>query len=158
MQDDFAAASVAHGNDERIRDILDRVCEITGMGFAAVARVTASRWIICQVDDRIDFGLAPGDELKVQETICNEIRQCGEAIFIDHVIANEQWRAHPVPAQYGFQSYASIPLLLEDGSFYGTLCAIDPQPRSVSDETTVAVLTSCAQEVARLLSEKVKIG
>jgi len=29
---------------------------------------------------------------------------------------------------YGFQSYISIPIMLKDGSFFGTLCAIDPKP------------------------------
>ncbi len=55
------------------------------MGFAAVARVTEGRWIACGVRDLIDFGLAPGGELKLESTICNEIRQSHEAVVIDHV-------------------------------------------------------------------------
>ena len=39
--------------------ILDVVCRITGMGFAAVARVTEDRWIACSVRDEIAFGLRP---------------------------------------------------------------------------------------------------
>ena len=152
------AGSIAQGDDERIREILEEVCRITKMGFVAVARVTDARGIACQVVDKIAFGLQPGGELKVQETICNEIRECGEAIFIDHVFADEKWRSHPVPAQYGFQSYVSIPLRLTDGSFYGTLCAIDPQPRTVSEEVTMAVLASYADEVAHLLSAKAFSG
>ena len=65
--------------------ILDVVCRTTGMGFAAVARVTEGRWIACGVRDLIDFGLAPGGELKLESTICNEIRQSHEAVVIDHV-------------------------------------------------------------------------
>ena len=58
-----------------VRAILDRLCAITGMGFAAVARVTEDRWIACQVLDKIGFGLEPGGELAVKTTICNEIRE-----------------------------------------------------------------------------------
>jgi hypothetical protein len=36
--------------------ILDVVCRTTGMGFAAVARVTEDRWVACSVLDEIDFG------------------------------------------------------------------------------------------------------
>ena len=43
-----------------------------------------------------------------------------------------KWSRHPVPVIYGFKSYCSFPVYLEDGSFFGTLCAIDPAPRHVS--------------------------
>lgn len=39
--------------------ILDVVCRTTGMGFAAVARVTEDRWVACGVLDQIEFGLKP---------------------------------------------------------------------------------------------------
>ena len=54
--------------------ILDVLCRSTGMGFAAIARVTDDRWITCQVMDRIAFGLQPGGELKVGATICRKVR------------------------------------------------------------------------------------
>jgi signal transduction histidine kinase len=34
---------------------------------------------------------------------------------------------------YGFQSYISMPIFLGDGSFYGMLCALDPEPAEVKD-------------------------
>ncbi|HVC61512.1 MAG TPA: hypothetical protein VND19_14260 [Acetobacteraceae bacterium] len=43
--------------------ILEVICRTTGMGFAAVARVTEDRWIACKVRDEIRFGLQAGDEL-----------------------------------------------------------------------------------------------
>src|SRR5688572_16568963 len=57
--------------------ILEVVCRTTGMGFAAVARVTEDRWIACAVRDEIQFGLQPGGELKVETTICDQIRGSG---------------------------------------------------------------------------------
>ena len=54
--------------------ILDAVVRITGMGFVAVARVTSDRWVCCAVRDNINFGLSEGGELRVETTICNEIR------------------------------------------------------------------------------------
>ncbi|QPQ55832.1 GAF domain-containing protein [Allosphingosinicella flava] len=158
MKDAFAAEAAAHGDDEAIRDILRQACRITHMGFAAVARVTEDRWIACQVEDRIEFGLDPGSELEIKTTICNDIRQCGTAIVIDHVAADPEWRTHPVPMLYGFESYASLPIILADGSFYGTLCAIDPAPRVVTAPDTVAALQSLAEEVAAILSRKMGIA
>ena len=127
------------------------MCDLTGMGFAAVARVTEERWIACQVIDKIEFGLDPGDELRIKTTICEDIRACGTAIVIDHVSADEQWRTHHTPMLYGFESYASFPVFLDDGSFYGTLCAIDPAPRALSAPKVVETMAAYAREVTTIL-------
>lgn len=135
--------------------ILHEMCRVTHMGFAAVARVTEDRWIAAQVEDRIEFGLRPGDELEIKKTICDDIRRDGRAIIIDHIGADPEWRTHPVPAIYGFESYASLPLFLADGSFYGTLCAIDPEPRMLNAADTIAALRSLADEVSTVLSRRI---
>ena len=49
--DAFAVQVVAHGDDDELRTILTEVCALTGMGFAAIARVTEQRGIACQVLD-----------------------------------------------------------------------------------------------------------
>lgn len=113
---------------DTIPRILEVVCRTTGMGFAAVARVTDSRWICCSVRDEIGFGLRPGGELQLETTICNEIRQDGQAVVIDEVAADAGFCGHPTPAQYGFQSYISYPIVRAGTGFWGTLCAIDPRP------------------------------
>ncbi|RYZ22574.1 MAG: GAF domain-containing sensor histidine kinase [Chitinophagaceae bacterium] len=115
-----------------IQNLMNVVAQTTGMGFVGVARVTESQWIACAVRDSIGFGLKPGDELRLESTICNEIRQHGEAVVIDHVAADEDWCRHHTPLQYGFQSYISFPIRRRDGTFFGTLCAIDPQPRHLN--------------------------
>jgi GAF domain-containing protein len=154
IKDALAARVAAEGDDPRLRAILEEVCRITGMGFAAVARVTEDRWIACQVADKIEFGLDPGDELDLKTTICDEIRSSGEAVLIDHVAGNPEWRTHHTPALYGFESYVSLPVLLDDGSFYGTLCAIDPAPRSLSAPAIVTALQGFAARVGRILSRR----
>ena len=74
---------------EAIPRILEVVCRTTGLGFAAVARVTDERWVACAVRDEIDFGLLAGGELRVATTICNEIRDNGQAVVINHAAEDE---------------------------------------------------------------------
>jgi GAF domain-containing protein len=102
------------------------------MGFAAVARVTTDRWIAISVLDQIKFGLVPGGELKIDTTICHEIRQSGSGVVIDFVSEDAYFAKHHTPAMYGFQSYISMPVVRQDGSFFGTLCAIDPNPATLN--------------------------
>jgi hypothetical protein len=90
--------------------------------------VTEDRWIACQVRDEIAFGLKPYGELKVETAICNEIRQSGTEVVIDHVAQDDAFCGHPTPAMYGFQSYISVPIVVPGKGFFGTLCAIDPKP------------------------------
>ena len=150
------AESIELGRDGRLRAMLREICDATGMGFAAVARVTEQRWIACQVEDRIEFGLEPGGELKVRETICDEIRDSGEAILFDDASDDIKWSRHPVPVLYGFKSYCSFPVYLDDGSFFGTLCAIDPAPRRVTDEAIVAMFTAYSRRVGEIISEALR--
>jgi len=121
-------------NIPAVPSILEVVSKTTGMGFAAVARVTQEQWVACEVLDNIDFGLAPGGELRVETTICSEIRDHREAVVIDDVQEDAVFCSHHTPAMYGFRSYISMPIILADGSFFGTLCAIDPHPRKLTSE------------------------
>ncbi|KXU86913.1 histidine kinase [Caballeronia megalochromosomata] len=128
--------------------ILQVVCRATGMGFAAIARVTPQRWVCLAVHDEIGFGLEPGGELTVATTLCHEVRQSREAVVIDHVAEDTLYRHHPTPALYGFQSYISMPIFLRDGSFYGTLCAIDPKPAKLNDPTVIGMFRMFADLIA----------
>ncbi|MBB4858074.1 signal transduction histidine kinase [Novosphingobium chloroacetimidivorans] len=111
--------------------ILDTVCRVTGMGFAAVARVTETEWVACAVRDDIDFGLKPGGNLKLDTTICNEIRHSRQSVIISDTRGDPVYHDHGTPRMYGFRSYISVPIVVGDGSMWGTLCAIDPQPRDL---------------------------
>ncbi len=151
---DLVADLVKRGDREELRQLLDQVCAATGMGFAAVARVTEHQWIACQVEDKIEFGLNPGQELEIKKTICDEIRESGEAVVFDDASDDIRWSRHPVPVLYGFRSYCSFPVYLDDGSFFGTLCALDPEPRNISDEDMIALLGRYAKLAGHILSQQ----
>jgi GAF domain-containing protein len=123
---------------DAVPSILDVVCMTTGMGFAAVARVTEERWIACSVKDNVAFGLKPGGELKLETTICHEIRQHRQAVVIDNVAEDPLYASHHTPAMYGLQSYISIPIVLPDGRFSGH------SARSIRSRTSSIRLPSSA--------------
>ena len=133
---------------DAVASILEIVCRTTGMGFAAVARVTRDRWVACAVRDEIAFGLLPGGELDVKTTICDEIRDSGRAVIIDHVAQDEHFRDHHTPRMYGLQSYISMPIILPDGAFFGTLCAIDPRPARLNRPEVIGMFKNFAQLIA----------
>jgi len=119
-----------------VSQLLDIICLSTGMGFAAIARVTEDKWITCASKDEIAFGLKPGDELEVETTLCEQVRRQKQAVFIDDVSASKTYAKHSTPAMYGFSSYISVPVFRKGGSFFGTLCAIDKKVAKVDNEAT----------------------
>ncbi len=125
--------------------ILQVVSETTGLRFAALARVTETNWTACAVLDRIEFGLKVGGELEVTTTLCSEIHASHQPIIISQVSADPDYRNHHTPRLYGFESYISVPVLRADGSFFGTLCALDPEPRDLSSPATRAMFESFAR-------------
>lgn len=131
-----------------VAHILEIVCRTTGMGFSAVARVTSDTWTACAIHDEINFGLAVGGELKLETTICNEIRQHKQAVIIDHVAEDPNFADHHTPLMYGFQSYISVPITLKNGTFFGTLCAIDPKPAKLKNPTVTGMFTMFADLIA----------
>jgi signal transduction histidine kinase len=152
MSHDFQADLDAVAGISAVPLILEVVCRTTGMGFAAVARVTEDRWIACKVRDRIAFGLEPGGELDVQTTICNDIRTTRRPVVIDNVADDPTYRGHRTPARYGFQSYISMPIVLPGGEFFGTLCAIDPKPARLDTPQIVGMFKLFAELIGFHLS------
>ena len=148
MNNTFADDLDAVARIDVVPKILEVVCRTTGMGFAAVARVTETRWVACAVRDEIAFGLEPGGELEVATTLCDEIRSSGHHVVIDHVAEDGQFCRHPTPQLYGFQSYISVPIFRPDGRFFGTLCCIDPKPARLNTPETVGMFKLFAELIA----------
>lgn len=146
--DPIAADIAAIGRLEAVPRILDVCCQLTGLRFAAVARVTETRWTACAVRDNLEFGLKPGGELELKTTICDEIRQSGMAVVIDQVSAHPHFRRHRTPRQYGFESYISMPIRRVNGEFFGTLCALDPLPARLNDPQVIQTFELFAQLIS----------
>lgn len=128
--------------------LLEIICQITGMGFAAIARVTHDRWIACSVRDEVNFGLKEGGELKIETTLCNEIRDHHQPVIIDHVAQDPNYQSHHTPQIYGLQSYISFPIILKNGEFFGTLCAIDSKPALVNTKKVIDTFTMFTELLA----------
>ncbi|WP_027601248.1 MULTISPECIES: GAF domain-containing protein [Pseudomonas] len=135
---------------DSVAALLRVVCDISGLGVATVAEVTEQRWIACAVEDRIAFGLQPGAELDLESTLCNQVRSSHDAVIISDVTQNPTYCDHPAPGLYGWKSYLSVPVFRPNGTFFGTLCAFDPQPAPRLEQRPVI---DTLDGFARLLGE-----
>jgi len=154
MQSQLPADVAAIQAISAVPTILEAVAAITGLGFVCIARVTDNTWTTCAVRDRLGFGLAPGDQLDITTTLCEQVRDTRSTIVIDDVHTDTTYREHHTPRIYGFRSYISVPIVRPDGEYFGTLCGLDPQPASLSNTQTLASLTLFAQLIALQLTSE----
>ncbi|WP_025112874.1 GAF domain-containing sensor histidine kinase [Pseudomonas sp. H1h] len=144
-----AAADIATiGRISAVPAILQVIRELTGLRFAAVARVTEDSWTTCAVLDQLAFGLQVGGELDVVTTLCHEIRQSHVSVVIDKASEDPLYREHHTPRLYKFESYISVPVFRTDGRFFGTICALDPIPAQLKSSTIQSTMESFARMLA----------
>jgi signal transduction histidine kinase len=136
------------GRISAVPSILRLICNDTGMGFAAVARVTDETWTACAVQDDVNFGLAAGGQLDLKTTLCFESRSARAPVVIDHFSEDPVYADHHTPRIYKLQSYISVPIILPDGRYFGNLCAIDSRPAQVSNPRTLKMFEVFANLIA----------
>jgi len=90
--------------------------------------------------------------LEVASTLCHEVRQAESLVAIDHVKDDVLYFNHHTPLKYGFQSYISVPINRKDGTFFGTLCTIDPEPNQLKNEKAIGMFTLFAESITGKVS------
>ncbi|WP_455926284.1 GAF domain-containing sensor histidine kinase [Pseudomonas putida] len=148
MGNNIAADIATIGRIDAVPAMLQVVCETTGLRFAAVARVTDTHWTACAVRDNLGFGLGVGGELELATTLCDEIRDNHQTIVIDKASDDPLYRDHHTPRIYQFESYISVPVFRTDGSFFGTICALDPRPANLRNTPIQPMMESFARVLA----------
>ncbi len=142
------------GRMATVPSILKAVADLTQMRFVTIARVTDHRWIACAVRDKMQFGLPPGGELEVSTTLCSEVRDHLSPIVIENASDDPLYCGHPTPKKYGIESYIAVPIVLKSGEFFGTLCAIDSRPSSLSNPAILESMRLFAELVSNELSSE----
>lgn len=109
-----------------------------------LTRTEQDDWIVLQAADRL-YGIGQGDVFRWSDTICARMVR-GEgpsaAPRIDDVPA---YRSAPIARQIPIGAYMGVPLVRDDGSLFGTLCAVDPEEQSsnIADDLRLVELLGC---------------
>jgi signal transduction histidine kinase len=134
--------------------MLEVCARSANLGFAAVARVTEQRWVTCASLDKGGFNLLPGDEVPVERTICRDVYACREAVVLDDIRHHPTYRDHAATESFGIGSFISMPIIHDDGRFFGTLCACDAEPRRLNTPETIGMFRLFADMIALLLDRQ----
>jgi len=116
------------------RACLELACAVTGMRAALIGAVTDTDWTAEHALDRAGLHIVQGMKLELAKTFCLDVTRNEEAIWFSDYETHAQHCTSLIPPMYGFRSYISVPVALADGSIFGTLCTLDPEARTVTDD------------------------
>jgi len=132
MMNDFAAASKATMQFLRQR---------LGFKLWMVTRTDGKDWIVLFADDH-GYGVKAGQVYSWAETLCSRMIE-GQGPHIAPDVAKEPGYAQaPITDKITVGAYVGVPLRRADGTLFGTLCAIDPepQPERIREDKDMVVL------------------
>ena len=99
MNNNLTSAELAVISEiEATSSLLRLVTRLTGLRFAAIAKVTEASWTACAVYDEIQFGLEAGHQLKLEPTFCNELRLLIASTLYAHYQLQEMQEIQEVTA------------------------------------------------------------
>jgi diguanylate cyclase (GGDEF)-like protein/putative nucleotidyltransferase with HDIG domain len=144
-------------HEEAIDTVLQSVSEILEMHTSFLSNISRqeNRLTLIGAHSSSDgFALASGMRLPLSQTFCDMIAN-GSAhtpLMLEDVYHNQSAQAHACTKTFSdVGSYIGVPVTLTDGTFFGTLCAIDVQTRahSPSDSSLMLIL-------ARMLATQIE--
>ena len=115
--------------EEASRDILQFLHKRFDFALCMVTRVEGKDWIVLQSEDH-GYGIAAGHVLKWADSFCFHMVKNKAPRIAPRSEDIPLYATAPIAKKLIIQSYIGQPILNEDGSLFGTLCAIDPNAKS----------------------------
>lgn len=105
----------------------------------------------------------PGRFMDMDQGFCVHVVGRKAALTLDDVFEFSRFRGNPVVDELGVRSYIGVPLIDDDGTVIGTVCAIDPAPRSEAEGNSwgnqgLQVLKEARDRVLAEIGGRQKIG
>lgn len=132
---------LANVPDERFDAFARKIVESTGAIAAMVNLVGDQRMYFAGVAGRTD--LEPGDpvllgdpgrEMGLDHGFCPHVVARRKALVLDDIYAYPRFAGNPVVDELGVRAYMGAPLIDDDGTVLGTVCAVDPSPHNGAED------------------------
>jgi diguanylate cyclase (GGDEF)-like protein len=119
MINDFATAS---------RATMQFLRQRLGFKLWMVTRTDGDDWIVLFADDH-GYGVQPGKVFSWAESLCSRMVEGSGPNIAPDAMQEAAYAEAPISKQMQIGAYVGVPLRRADGTLFGTLCAIDPEPQ-----------------------------
>lgn len=114
--------------DTAARAALKFLHERLGFDLWMVTRTEGENWIVLQAEDH-GYGVQDGAVFRWADSFCSQMVLGRGPCIAPSAMEVPAYAAAPIGKVVDIGAYVGVPLTLEDGSLFGTLCAIDPAPQ-----------------------------
>lgn len=117
--DDFQSAT---------REVLAFLQEKTNFGLWMMTRTEGKNWIVLQTKDS-KYGVNPGAVFNWDDSYCSEMVQGNGPQIAPRSEDVSAYLNAAIGKQVDIGAYIGVPITKKDGTLFGTMCAIDPDPK-----------------------------
>jgi GAF domain-containing protein len=137
-------------NERAVALALDALHQRLGFSLWMVTRIDGDDWRIEHARDE-GYGLGPGDTFRWRDSYCYHMASGKGPRMAPDARSVACYARAPIGREFPISAYVGAPLFRADGSLFGTLCAIDPEPQPDRVAEEQPVLESYADLVAKLV-------
>ncbi|HWT71637.1 MAG TPA: sensor domain-containing diguanylate cyclase [Oxalicibacterium sp.] len=128
-----------------------------GFDLWMVTRTEGDDWIVLAVEDR-HYGVKAGSVFRWSDSFCSRMVKGLGPRMAPRVEEVPAYTEAPIAQTLPIGAYVGIPLTREDGSLFGTLCAIDPSPQSEQIRHEQRLIELLADMLSSLLHSELAIA
>jgi len=109
------------------RAIMSYLQEQLGLGLWMFTRVEGDAWIVLDTLGA-EYAIPPGAVLRWSDSFCSRLVAGEGPMLAPRAMEIPAYAAAPVAKAVQIESYVGLPIYRNDGSLFGTMCAIDKKP------------------------------
>lgn len=122
-----------------------------GFSLWMMTRTDGEDWIILQVEDH-GYDVPEGMVFRWGDSFCSRMVAGLGPRAAPRSESIEAYRSAPIGQFIPIGAYIGVPVYHEDGSLFGTLCAIDPEPQSAAIDEHLPIVELLARLLGTVLA------
>ena len=114
-----------------------------GLDLCMITRKKDNDWIVLQAVDS-GYGIEAGQVFRWSDSICSRMVENQGPRAVPRLSDVPEYAAAPITKQVPVGAYLGLPLVRSDGTMFGTLCGMNPEPvdpQIVRDTPVIELLT-----------------
>lgn len=122
-----------------------------------ITRTEGNDWIVLLSEDQ-GYNVKPGQVFHWADSFCSRMVEHKAPRIVPRSADVQLYTDAPINNLVSIKSYIGEPLLKEDGSLFGTLCAIDPEPQPDELLDDAPLFNLMAQILSYILQSELREG
>ncbi len=139
------------------REVLKYLHSRLGFDLWMITRTQDENWIVLTAEDH-GYSVKSFDVFKWTDSFCSRMVEGLGPSIAPRSIDVPAYLEAPFGQRVQISAYIGVPLNREDGTLFGTLCAIDPEPKNDEIELELPLVQMLARMLATVLESEIKLN